>query len=52
MKNLLYVIAGSLIVIWAIFFLGFHSSGIIHMLLAPAGFILLVRLYFRKQLSA
>lgn len=51
MKNLLYLIAGLLIAIWAVFFLGFNSSGIVHMLLVLAGFILLVRLYFGKQLS-
>ena len=51
MKNALYVIAGLLIVIWGIVFWGFNSSGIVHMLLVLAGFIILVRLIFNKQLS-
>ncbi|MBN2613468.1 MAG: lmo0937 family membrane protein [Bacteroidales bacterium] len=51
MKNLLYVIAGLLIVIWAIVFLSFNASGIVHVLLVLAGFIILFRLLFGKQLS-
>lgn len=51
MKNSLYVIAGLLIVIWAIVFLSFNASGIIHMLLVLAGLIILVRLVFNKQLT-
>lgn len=51
MKNLLYVIAGLLIVIWAIVFLSFNSSGIVHLLLVLAIFIILVRILFNKQLS-
>ena len=51
MKNLLYVIAGLLIEIWAIIFLSFNASGIVHGLLVLAGFIILVRIVFAKQLS-
>ncbi len=51
MKNSLYVIAGLLLVIWGIIFWGFNSSGAVHMLLAIAGFIILVRLIFNKQLT-
>ena len=52
MKNSLYAIAGLLIVIWAIVFLSLNASGIVHGLLVLAGFIILVRLIFGKQLSA
>ncbi len=51
MKNLLYVIAGLLIVIWAIVFLSFNSSGMVHFLLLIAGFIILIRIVFGRQLS-
>jgi hypothetical protein len=51
MKNLLYVIAGLVIIIWAIVFFGFESYEWVHMLLVLAGFIILMRLVFRKQLS-
>jgi hypothetical protein len=51
MKNLLYVIAGLLVVIWGIIYLGFHTSGAVHILLGVAGFIILIRLVFNKQLS-
>jgi tryptophan-rich sensory protein len=51
MKNLLYVIAGLLLVIWGIVFLGFNTSGAVHIILAIAIFIILVRLVFNKQLS-
>lgn len=49
MKNSIYVIAGLLIVIWIIVFLGFKTSGIIHMLLVLAGFMILVRIIFNKK---
>ncbi|MEJ2596387.1 MAG: hypothetical protein P8100_14960 [bacterium] len=52
MKNLLYVIAGLLIVIWGIVFLGLHAVGAVHLILAAALFIILVRLVFNKQLTA
>ncbi len=51
MKNALYVIAGLLIIIWAIIFFGFNTSGVINMLLFVAIFIIVVRLLFNKQLS-
>lgn len=51
MKNLLYVIAGLLIIIWAIVYFGFDSYKYVHMLLLLAGFIVLMRLVFTKQLS-
>ncbi|MBN2348144.1 MAG: hypothetical protein JXJ22_04865 [Bacteroidales bacterium] len=51
MKNSLYIIAGLLIVIWAIIFLSFNASGMVHILLGVAGFIILVRIIFGKQLS-
>ena len=51
MKNLLYVIAGLLLVIWFIVFLGFNSSGMVHILLVLAGFVLLIRIFLNKKLS-
>jgi len=36
MGNLLYIIAVILVICWAIGFLGFHSGGIIHILLVIA----------------
>lgn len=51
MKNSLFVIAGLLLVIWGILFWGLHAIGPVHFLLAAAGFIILIRLVFSKQLS-
>ncbi|MCB2196431.1 MAG: hypothetical protein KQH79_11275 [Bacteroidetes bacterium] len=51
MKNSLYVISGLLIIIWAIVFYGFNSSGMVHLLLFLAIFIIVVRLLFNQQLS-
>ncbi len=51
MKNLLYVIAGLLVVLWFIVFLGFNSSNLVHILLALAGIVVLIRLLFNKRLS-
>jgi len=48
MKNLLYVIAGLLIVIWIIVF---KPSSSVHLLLAAAGLIILIRIVFGDQLS-
>ena len=43
MSNLLYTIAVILIIIWAIGFLGYHSGGIIHLLLVIAVIAILLR---------
>lgn len=51
MKNLLYIIAALLVVIWGILFWGLDARGAVHILLAVAGFIVLIRLVFNKQLS-
>lgn len=51
MKNALYVIAGLLMIIWAIVFFSFNTSGVINMLPLLAIFIIVVRLTFNKQLS-
>jgi hypothetical protein len=51
MKNLLYIIAGLILVIWGILFWGLHASGAVHLLLAVAGSIVLIRLIFSKQLT-
>jgi hypothetical protein len=51
MKNVLYVLSGLLIIIWAILFYGFNTSGMVHLLLFLAIFIIVVRLLFNHQLS-
>lgn len=43
MGNLLYAIAVILVIVWAIGFLGFHSGGIIHILLVIAIIAVLLR---------
>ena len=43
MGNLLYAIAVILVIVWAIGFLGFHSGGIIHLLLVIAIIAVLLR---------
>jgi len=47
MGNLLYLIAVVLVIIWAIGFLGYHSGGIIHILLVIALIAILLRVIRR-----
>jgi hypothetical protein len=49
MKNSLYIIAGLLLVIWGIIYWGFNASGAVHLLLAAAGIIILVRYFFIRS---
>jgi len=42
MRSLLYIIAVILVIAWAIGFLGYHSGGIIHLLLVIAIIALLL----------
>jgi len=56
MKNSLYVIAGLLVILWAVIFFGFDtysisSFKIVHLLLIIAVCIILVRIIFNKKLS-
>lgn len=44
MGNLLYIIAVILIIFWAIGYLGFHSGGIIHILLVIALIAVILRI--------
>lgn len=44
MGNLLYVIAVILVIAWAIGFLGYHASGLIHLLLVIAVVAVLLRI--------
>lgn len=44
MGNLLYTIAVILVIIWAIGFLGYHTGGIIHVLLVIAVIAVLLRI--------
>jgi len=48
MKNLLYVIAVLLVIIWIIIF---KPSSSVHLWLALAGLIFVIRIVFDKQLS-
>lgn len=43
MGNLLYIIAVILVIAWAIGFLGYHQSGLIHILLVIAVIAVLLR---------
>ncbi len=43
MGNILYVIAVILVIAWAIGFLGFHTGGIIHILLVIALIAVILR---------
>lgn len=51
MKNLLYIIAGLLVIIWGIIFFSFDASAFVHILLLLAGIIVLIRVLFDKKLS-
>lgn len=42
--NLLYVVAVILVIAWAIGFLGYHASGLIHILLVIALIAVLLRI--------
>jgi tryptophan-rich sensory protein len=52
MKNLLYVISGLLVVIWSIVYFGFHTSGTVHIILAVAAFIAIIRYFFYRELTS
>ncbi len=43
MRNLLYVIAVILVIAWAIGFIGYHTGGIIHILLVIAIIAVILR---------
>ncbi len=47
MGNLLYLIAVILIIAWAIGFLGYHTGGIVHILLVIAIIAVLLRIIRR-----
>ncbi|HOY41839.1 MAG TPA: lmo0937 family membrane protein [Chitinophagales bacterium] len=49
MGNLLYVIAVILIIGWAIGFLGFHTGGLIHILLVIALIAIILRIIQGKS---
>jgi tryptophan-rich sensory protein len=49
MKNSLYIIAGLLVLLWAIVTFGFHSFRAIDILLPIAAFIVLLRILFYKK---
>ena len=50
MGNALYVIAVVLLIAWAIGFLGFHTGGLIHILLVIAIIAVLVRIIAGKKI--
>jgi hypothetical protein len=49
MGNLLYLIAVILVIAWAIGFLGYHSGGIIHLLLVIAVIAILLKIIRRAD---
>jgi len=49
MGNLLYIIAVILIIFWAIGYLGFHTGGIIHILLVIALIAVILRVIQGKR---
>jgi hypothetical protein len=49
MGNLLYTIAVILLIVWAIGFLGFHLTGVIHILLVIAVIAVLLRVIQGKK---
>ena len=51
MKNSLYIIAGLLVLLWAIVTFGFYTFRYIDILLPIAGFIMLLRILFSQKSS-
>jgi hypothetical protein len=51
MGNLLYTIAVILVIIWAIGFLGYNASGLIHVLLVIALIVVLLRIIQGKKIK-
>jgi len=49
MKDLLYTLAAVLIIVWAIAYVGFHSGGLIHLLLAVAIVLAIIRLVLGRK---
>ncbi len=49
MGNLLYTVAVVLVILWAIGFLGYNASGIIHILLVIAAIAILLRIIKGKD---
>jgi len=49
MSNILYLVAVVLIIIWAIGYLGYHTGGIIHILLVIAAISILLRIISGKK---
>ncbi len=43
MSNLLYLVAVILVILWAVGYLGYHSGGLIHLLLVIAIIAVLLR---------
>lgn len=48
MGNLLYLIAVILVIAWAVGFLGYHASGLIHILLVIAVIAILLKVIRRS----
>jgi len=51
MKNLLYMVAGLLVVLWSILFLGYNANGSVHFLVVVAFFLLLLRIFNNRKLA-
>ena len=50
MGNILYIVAVILIIAWAIGYLGYHSGGLIHLLLIIAIIAILLRVIQGKKI--
>jgi|GEM_PF-2479385 len=51
MKNLLYIIAVLLIIIWGIIYFSFETGSLVHGILILAGAVLLIRIVFGRALT-
>jgi hypothetical protein len=49
MNNLLYTAAVVLIVLWAVGYFGYHADAYIHLFIALAAVLIVVRLVFGKR---
>lgn len=49
MSNLLYTASVVLVVLWAVGYFGYHADGYIHLFIALAAVLIVVRLLFGKK---
>ncbi|MCC5917782.1 MAG: lmo0937 family membrane protein [Cryomorphaceae bacterium] len=51
MSNLLYLVAVVLVILWAIGYLGYHTGGIIHILLVIAAISVILRIIQGRRIQ-